>query len=113
MLSQFVIFVSGFALATSAFALTETNCSNADGTLMRSEKEIWGANLVDWKLNGNLIESDEIQVDEGSKMILESQRVFSGFGGRKQISTFAMKVMLASGKTDFVICSSWQDEAID
>jgi hypothetical protein len=55
-------------LGTSAFAsIGTTQCESDDGTLVRSEQEIWGANPVTWTHNGKIVQAHFI---EGTRKVL-------------------------------------------
>lgn len=96
---------------SQAFALHETNCSNADGSIKRVEKEIWGANPVVYTVDGQVVSADKVTMDESTKSVLVGQDTRGRAGGGREIYTILMKV--ENGREDFVICNSWWNSAID
>lgn len=125
-------------LASPAFALHETNCSNATGSLRRTEQEIWGANPVDYTFLGQdnqemkISERDAVATfDEDTKIVLESKQ--SGRPVVNSVETYAIRLTLSrkDGKplyvqvdgdygssvvtsvSDYVICHSYENNARD
>src|SRR3989338_3976348 len=74
-------------IGQSAFALEWLNCSNAKGTLSRTEQEVWGANPVTWRYKGNEVPSPIEIFDEASKVVLMERQV-----GQVIDSTYAVTV---------------------
>lgn len=99
-------------LTSNVFALYSLNCSNATGSLKRVEKEIWGKNLIEWYLNGNLFRIASEKYDEKKILSLRESKFY-----RHEV--FAAKVALFPAKTnadqvvDFVICESNSNDGRD
>jgi len=115
-----VAIFSGYALG-----LGETNCSNAQASLRRVEKEIWGANLVTFIVHGEEFQEEDldIKVAPGSKRVLE--RRVANTGGH-ETAAFKVEVSRRDGKpfrtegsqevlkvVDNVLCYTWWNNAID
>ena len=110
-------FFLGMMINGSAFALGEQNCSDARGSLKRVEKEIWGANLVHWELDGEEIFGfHSVQLAE-----VELDPIVTMISGNEQNGTFVTKakVTFVSGQkagktlTRRVICEVWSNNALD
>ena len=64
--------------AGSAFALGTTHCSSAQGEFMRSEKEIWGANAIAFRLELGKVKYKVISVDpvaDTKKTVLDVKKL--------------------------------------
>lgn len=118
-------------LSTSAFALHETNCSNATGTIKRVEREFWGRNPISWIYNGDVVWSNnfppkdniaQVNLLHSTKQTL-SQTVDNerndNLSSTEETYIIKVKITFKSGankdKTfeDYVICRAWQNSALD
>ena len=109
-----LITIAAFSLLSStAFGLSETHCSNADGSIKRVEQEIWGTNLVEWSMDGQKLAGDEIVMLAETEVSLSVEKSLPNTGMDDSIETFAVKVMLPSGDQAFVICRRWENSAVD
>lgn len=114
-------------ISTNANALGELNCSNADGSVKRVEKEIWGANPVTWTAGG--IEWSRSQFseefDSASKKILSTKETKNKEVVEESEEIYAVKVKLTTSDLSFkpdpkevihnewVICRNWENIAKD
>lgn len=109
--------LTGFTIAlaaSQALALGELNCSNGDRTLVREEKEIWGANPVQYFIKSELVLNAREFFDEQTKHIL-TRRINKRDGSGNEVYTIRLKVIGDSEQsaTDFVICHRWWDKRVD
>ncbi|MBL4819205.1 MAG: hypothetical protein JKY15_08300 [Deltaproteobacteria bacterium] len=116
----FIAISLGFLFATQGFALHETNCSDARGSLKRIETEIWGSNSIVWTL-------DEMEIWSIGKPEKRQADVYMKENTQIQISgdsgngIFVVNVAVRfkneadSGKNleRTVICNSWSDDRLD
>lgn len=122
-------------LASPAFALHELNCSNASGSIVRTEQEIWGANPVDYTIRGQDNESIKISEDDAKVKFIKSSKVVLASEGTEDslVETYAIRMELSrkDGQplyvtddgdrgiskvmtvSDFVICHSYANSGQD
>lgn len=95
--------------SSSAWAIGSTQCSNAEGSIARVEKEIWGANPVHWLINGEQLEDQSVTVDQTTVKQLSLEISIDDLG-EKQVETTVMKISFRNLEGmvthDFVICKT-------
>lgn len=97
--------------ASPAFgAIGATQCSSADGSLKRTEQEVWGANIVKWFYNDAEIDAKNVKLDtEGARRIDTTIRTTEEMG-EERTETAALKVQVKiddqTTVSDFMLCKS-------
>jgi hypothetical protein len=71
-----------------------TDGTGATGSLVRVEKEIWGANVVTWIYNGQAIDADSVSLDEKSIQVISKSELDIESLGRAMITQYTAKVTL-------------------
>lgn len=109
--------ITGILIAiasTQAMALQELNCSNGDRTLVREEKEIWGANPINHYIKDELVKNAQEIFDNKSKHII-SRKINAADGSGDEVYTIKLTLIDENNQatTDFVICHKWWDKNID
>lgn len=116
-MKNIIVGITAFFLSSSAFAEQSLNCSNAEGTLRRTEQEVWGANPVSWLRNNQEIDVKKVEWNDAKKVVLDRT-------GRESLlvnEIFATEVTVhaivggdvVKRLTDFLICKSHKDNGQD
>ena len=109
------ILVGAFILnlnVSTAFAESLLNCSNAEGTLKRVEKEIWDSpNYISWKVDGRKIQFQKEEFDDASKVVLLMKKTTELPGTVEEVFVSGVSIYLVPKAnerrrpiSDFVIC---------
>ncbi len=115
--------------ASSAYSLGATQCSTAKGEFTQTEKEIWGANQIDYKLKLNGVDYQVLFVEPvvDTKVVLEENQI--GDTVNTLYTTYSQKVRVVyqgdlsqlppgmsvhPGRVElWVICSAYENDGID
>lgn len=102
--------VMGITLATPALgAMGTTECASADGSVRRVEKEVWGANQVEWSYQGKKLSEEQIHIAADPIMVEDETRLNPDLGVEVVAST-VQKLVLDLGENQtvdtFVLCTS-------
>lgn len=108
-LLKLLILVASVGTGGQALAIGTTLCSNAEGTIKRIEREIWGANPISWSIHGVEVDRQDVVVERHSTKLLHREITFDSPLGEKKIESFVMKISFPVGgeserDSDFVIC---------
>lgn len=113
MKTVFTLFFGLFAVQ-NVMALGELNCTNAERTLIREEKEIWGANPINYYVDGVKTTITKEHFYKNTKVIHVSI-INTKEGSGEEIFTIRMTITKEDGNkvSDFVLCRKWWDQNID
>lgn len=97
------------AFSVPAFAAMGTlNCANGDGSLRRTEQEVWGANVVEWTYQGKKIDQSQISA-VGDPVVINEEVRFNQEFGEERVLENVQKIQLTlgdEGVSTFVLCYS-------
>lgn len=115
-MKSIIIGMTALFLSSGAFAEESLNCSNATGTLRRTEQEVWGANPVSWLRNNEEIDVKQVEWNDAKKVVLyrNDTRLYTSEVFATEVTVDAVVGGDAVKRlTDFVICKSHKDDKQD
>ncbi len=102
--------ILGAMLSMPAIASMGTiDCANSDGSLRRTEKEVWGENVVTWTLGGKVIDQSQIHLAADPVVVNEEVRLHPDLGEERVIENVQkVEVSLVDDQTlsTFILCKS-------
>ena len=91
------------AISDKSYALMGwTNCENEDQTIIRTEREIWGSNKVEWQIEGSSYQSLQEEFYFDSKIIHSRSSVHDEFLGKGDQEIYTIQVGLYSIDSELV-----------
>jgi hypothetical protein len=97
-------------LSAPAFASMGTvNCASGDGTLRRTEQEVWGTNVVTWTYQGKEVDPAQITVSGDPVVVNEEVRFHPNLGEERvleDVQKVALTVTDGPQVSAFVLCTS-------
>ncbi len=100
----------GVTLSLPAFASMGTvDCANSNGSLRRTEKEVWGENVVTWTYGGKILQQSQISVLADPVVVNEEINLHPDLGEERVIENVQrVEVTLADAEviSTFILCKS-------